>query len=111
MSSARTEQARPAYRVSHMDRSSRFGLVLLGLILIGYITDPLWGERQTLRLLSECFSYIALASLWKLLAGYAGLVSVGQQAFVGIGGYALFLVALGAGGHPLIGGPAPVIGG
>jgi branched-chain amino acid transport system permease protein len=109
MSSARTEQARPAYRVSHMDRSSRFGLVLLGLILIGCITAPFWGERQTLRLLSELFSYIALASLWNLLAGYAGLVSVGQQAFVGIGGYALFLVALGAGVNPLIGVPAAVI--
>jgi branched-chain amino acid transport system permease protein len=109
MSSARTEQARPAYRVSHMDRSSRFGLVLLSLILIGCIAAPFWGERQTLRLLSELFSYIALASLWNLLAGYAGLVSVGQQAFVGIGGYALFLVALGAGVNPLIGVPAAVI--
>jgi branched-chain amino acid transport system permease protein len=28
--------------------------------------------------------------LWNLLAGYAGLVSVGQQAYVGLGGYALF---------------------
>ena len=34
--------------------------------------------------------YLALAQLWNLLAGYAGLVSVGQQAFVGLGGYALF---------------------
>jgi branched-chain amino acid transport system permease protein len=28
--------------------------------------------------------------LWNLLAGYAGLVSVGQQAYVGLGGYVLF---------------------
>ena len=34
--------------------------------------------------------YVALAHLWNLLAGYAGLASVGQQAFVGLGGYALF---------------------
>ena len=34
--------------------------------------------------------YLALAQLWNLLAGYAGLVSVGQQAYVGLGGYALF---------------------
>jgi branched-chain amino acid transport system permease protein len=34
--------------------------------------------------------YVALAQLWNLLAGYAGLVSVGQQAYVGIGGYILF---------------------
>ena len=30
---------------------------------------------------------LALAQYWNLLAGYAGLVSVGQQAFVGLGGY------------------------
>ena len=30
---------------------------------------------------------LALAQCWNLLAGYAGLVSVGQQAFVGLGGY------------------------
>jgi branched-chain amino acid transport system permease protein len=29
------------------------------------------------------------ATMWNLLAGYAGLVSVGQQAFVGLGGYAM----------------------
>ena len=33
---------------------------------------------------------LALAQCWNLLAGYAGLVSVGQQAFVGLGAYAMF---------------------
>ena len=33
---------------------------------------------------------MALASAWNLLAGYAGLVSVGQHAYVGLGGYLLF---------------------
>jgi ABC-type branched-subunit amino acid transport system permease subunit len=27
--------------------------------------------------------------MWNLLAGYGGMVSVGQQAFIGCGGYAL----------------------
>ena len=40
---------------------------------------------------------LALAQYWNLLAGYAGLVSVGQQAFVGLGAYALFAAALIAG--------------
>jgi branched-chain amino acid transport system permease protein len=39
--------------------------------------------------------------LWNLLAGYAGLVSVGQQGFVGIGGYALFGLTMLLGIHPL----------
>ena len=33
------------------------------------------------------FYMLALAQCWNLLAGYAGLISVGQQAFVGLGGY------------------------
>ena len=41
-------------------------------------------------------------SLWNLLAGYAGLVSVGQQAFVGLGGYLLFALAILAGVPPLL---------
>jgi branched-chain amino acid transport system permease protein len=43
-----------------------------------------------MRLVAEMAYYLALAQLWNLLAGYAGLVSVGQQAYVGLGGYALF---------------------
>ena len=40
------------------------------------------------------FTMLALAQLWNLLAGSAGLISVGQQAFVGIGAYALFAFAV-----------------
>ena len=54
-----------------------------------------------MRLLSEIFLYLSLACLWNLLAGYAGLVSVGQQAFVGFGGYMLFALAIFAGLSPL----------
>lgn len=44
---------------------------------------------------------LALAILWNLLAGYAGIVSIGQQAFVGLGGYALFALVVLAGVPPL----------
>jgi branched-chain amino acid transport system permease protein len=53
-----------------------------------------------MRLLGELFLYLALASLWNLMAGYAGLVSVGQQAFVGFGGYTLFALTMFGGLHP-----------
>ena len=38
---------------------------------------------------------------WNLLAGYAGLVSIGQQAYVGLGGYLLFALTMLAGVPPL----------
>ena len=37
----------------------------------------------------ELFTLIALAQMWNLLAGFAGVVSVGQQAFVGLGAYGM----------------------
>jgi branched-chain amino acid transport system permease protein len=46
--------------------------------------------------------YLTLAQLWNLLAGYAGLVSVGQQAFVGIGAYTLFYLSSELDLHPLL---------
>jgi branched-chain amino acid transport system permease protein len=75
------------------------------LIAAGVITlvlAPIWVDRATLRLLAEMFTFVALASLWNLLAGYAGLVSVGQQAYVGFGGYLLFALAIFGGLHPII---------
>jgi branched-chain amino acid transport system permease protein len=50
-----------------------------------------------MRLIVEICCYLALAQLWNLLAGYAGLVSVGQQAYVGLGAYLLFALAMLAG--------------
>ena len=46
-----------------------------------------------IKLLVEFFTLLALAQMWNLLAGYAGLVSIGQQAFIGLGAYGLFVAA------------------
>jgi branched-chain amino acid transport system permease protein len=88
-------------RVEHATPSSRIGVVVLAVLLAILAAAPLWGERQDLRLLAEIYAYVALASLWNLLAGYAGLVSVGQQAYVGLGAYVLFGLTMLAGVHPL----------
>jgi branched-chain amino acid transport system permease protein len=88
-------------RVEHATQSSRIGVALIAIALIVLALAPYWGDRQTLRLLAEIYTFVALASLWNLLAGYAGLVSVGQQAFVGLGGYLLFAFAILLGMHPI----------
>lgn len=71
------------------------------LVLIVLIAAPLWAGRADMRLMGELFLYLALASLWNLMAGYAGLVSVGQQAYVGFGGYMLFALTMFGGLHPI----------
>ena len=92
-------------RVEHATPSSRIGVALIAATLIALAFAPYWGDRQTLRLLAEMFTFVALASLWNLLAGYAGLVSVGQQAFVGLGGYLLFALAMLLDVHPIVATP------
>src|ERR1700759_322683 len=47
----------------------------------------------TSTLMVQAFIVVILASMWNLLAGYAGLVSVGQQAFVGLGAYFVLVLA------------------
>ncbi len=93
-------------------KSATFGIVrttttakvslAIGVIAIVILAcAPWWAGRADMRLMSELFLYLALASLWNLMAGYAGLVSVGQQAYVGFGGYMLFALTMFAGLHPL----------
>jgi branched-chain amino acid transport system permease protein len=89
------------FHVEHATRSSHVGTALFAVALLALAAAPFWGGRDDLRLLSEIYAYVALASLWNLLAGYAGLVSVGQQAYVGLGGYVLFASTILAGFHPL----------
>jgi branched-chain amino acid transport system permease protein len=88
-------------RVEHATASSRVGLCVIAALTVALAAAPAWADRLTLRLLAELFTYLALASLWNLLAGYAGLVSVGQQAYVGLGGYLLFALAIFGGVHPI----------
>ena len=45
-------------------------------------------------LLVNVFILLTMATMWNLLAGYAGLVSIGQQAFVGLGAYSVLESAL-----------------
>lgn len=39
----------------------------------------------------KLFYLIVLATTWNLLAGYAGMISVGQQAYIGLGAYGVFV--------------------
>jgi branched-chain amino acid transport system permease protein len=77
-------------------------LAIMAAIVVALAAAPWLGGRDDLRLLAEIYAYVALASLWNLLAGYAGLVSVGQQAYVGLGAYLLFALTILVGVPPLI---------
>ena len=57
------------------------------------ISVPWWGDASLMRWMVEVICFLVLAQMWNLMAGYGGLISVGQQAFVGLGGYGLFVLA------------------
>ena len=97
-----------SFRVEHATHSSHIGTTVFAVAFVLLAAAPAWGGRDDLRLLSEIYAYVALASLWNLLAGYAGLVSVGQQAYVGLGGYVLFASTILGGLHPFL--AVPVAG-
>lgn len=88
--------------IERSTRASQTGLVVALLVLLVAISAPWWAERSSQRLLTEILYTLALAQLWNLLAGYGGLLSVGQQGFVGLGGYCLVVLGLQWGLNPFL---------
>ena len=87
--------------VSRNTPASRMAMIVAVIALIGLAAAPWWAGRADMRLLGEIYLYLSLACLWNLMAGYAGLVSVGQQAYVGFGGYMLFALTIFGGLPPI----------
>jgi branched-chain amino acid transport system permease protein len=86
-------EALAALRVQRATLPSRVGLAA-GLAAVAVlVAGPLWALDSVLRTLISVFTLLALAQMWNLLAGYAGLVSIGQQAYVGLGAYGLLFFA------------------
>jgi branched-chain amino acid transport system permease protein len=77
------------------------GIAALALIVIG-LALPAIAPRALIQDLFTILTLLTLAQLWNLLAGYGGLVSVGQQAFVGIGAYAMFAGVILMGLDPIL---------
>jgi branched-chain amino acid transport system permease protein len=78
-------------RGDHRSTAGGVGLVLLVLLLAFWI--PYHVTLGTLSDLVGLFVLVILGTTWNLMAGYGGMVSIGQQAFVGAGGYAVIYLA------------------
>ena len=64
-------------------------VVVVFLTLAPWIVPAEWAS-----VLLNFFILVIMATMWNLLAGYAGMVSIGQQAFIGLGAYATLYFAL-----------------
>jgi branched-chain amino acid transport system permease protein len=65
------------------------------VVLVVLLTMAPWIlPAEASSVLMNFFILVIMATMWNLLAGYAGMVSIGQQAFVGLGAYATLYFAL-----------------
>lgn len=81
------------------------GALLLVVVLLAAVV-PYVVTLGALSSLVMLFALVILGTTWNLLAGYGGMVSVGQQAYVGVGGYALIQLADAVGAPPWLAVPA-----
>ena len=88
--------------VERTTRAGRIGAVAAVLLVAALVVLPWAGDAGLMRVVIELIALLVLAQMWNLLAGYAGLVSIGQQAYVGVGGYALIVLADDLGANPFV---------
>lgn len=91
---ANVPSSRPAGpSVERWTRLSRafVGSIVGVAILLAFV--PVTLSANVTQKLTALFVLIMLSTMWNALAGYGGLVSVGQQAYIGIGAYGTVFLA------------------
>jgi branched-chain amino acid transport system permease protein len=78
-----------------------FSIFTLFFILL-LVSAPWWLGRADIRKITEFLYILSLAQMWNLLAGYGGLLSIGQQLFIGVGAYCLVIFAYKLGINPFL---------
>jgi branched-chain amino acid transport system permease protein len=77
---------------------------LAALLAVGVLVALPWiVSSYALTVLIFIFFYAYLGQAWNIVGGYAGQLSAGHAAFVGVGGYAAALLSMHAGLTPWIG--------
>jgi branched-chain amino acid transport system permease protein len=69
-------------------------IIIVAALVLGLVGIPLLASSYVVNVVLLIFLHAALASMWNLLAGYSGMVSLGQQMFVGLGGYTMAVLTL-----------------
>jgi ABC-type branched-subunit amino acid transport system permease subunit len=97
------------FRVARSRRNVAWTGVAALIVVVVLALFPYIVYSGTTTVMVQAFIVLTMASMWNLLAGYAGLVSVGQQAFVGLGAYFVLILAI-EGTSPFAALPVAAIG-
>jgi len=81
---------------------SRFIALCAIMSFLLLLAMPKLVAEGNLRLMIEIFAVFAFAQSWNFLAGYVGLMSFGQQLFIGLGAYFVFFVSDRLGLNPFL---------
>jgi branched-chain amino acid transport system permease protein len=92
----------PTFDVVRGTATSRSALWMAIALVVLAASLPFWGESSWMREFVEIACYFIFAMMWNLLAGYGGMVSIGQQAFFGFGGYVMLMLGNFAGVNPFV---------
>lgn len=90
----------PEFEVLRASKASRAALVAAAVLVAGAASMPFWADSSWLREFVQIACYFIFAMMWNLLAGYGGMVSIGQQAFFGLGGYLMLILGNFGGVYP-----------
>src|SRR5699024_6371699 len=75
------------FQLRRSARSEWTGPSAMGVITIILIVMPFVAYQSVTGDLITFFALLTIASMWNLLAGFGGMGSIGQQAYIGIGAY------------------------
>jgi branched-chain amino acid transport system permease protein len=81
-----------APRIRRFSRSSVVGLTVSAALVVLMAVMPYIVPIGSTRQLTDLFVFIILATSWNLLAGFGGMVSIGQQAYIGLGAYSIVVL-------------------
>lgn len=97
------------FSVQRKTRASEIGTVSASVLIAVAFSMPWWADPSWMREFTQIACYFIFASMWNLLAGYGGMVSIGQQAFLGFGGYILVIMANKMGVNPFVAVPVAAV--
>ncbi len=97
------------FEVIRSNRFSKWLPLLTAVVMLYAVSIPFWGESSWMREVVEISCYFVYAMMWNLLAGYGGMVSIGQQAFLGFGGYIMLILGNEAGMNPFVAIPVAAV--
>ena len=97
-----TRSAAPRFAIRTRTHVSTIAAICSVVLVLFLVALPFLAGRSVMQTMFFILTMLSLAQFWNLLAGYSGLISVGQQAFVGLGAYLLFAWTILGGVDPVL---------